>query len=231
MYKTVFIDLDDTLWDFSGNSKIAMKHVYQQFDFSRYYPDYETFFTLYHTRNSELWALFHHGRLTKDQLMHERIGFLLRRVGIDDSIGLVHEINESYFAALKQQSGLCPYALELLQYLTRKQYPLFILSNGFSEVQFAKMEQAGIRDFFSGIILSEEAGVNKPHPDIFRYALKKAGSFPEETVMIGDNYDADIQGAQAAGIDQIFYNPNQQEITAEPPTFTVFSLDEIPGIL
>lgn len=231
MYKTVFIDLDDTLWDFSGNSKIAMKHVYEQFGLSRYYPDYEDFFTLYHTRNNELWALFHHARLTKEQLMHERIGFFLRRVGLNDSPKLVNEINESYFSSLKRQSGLRPYALELLQYLTRKSYPLFILSNGFSEVQFAKMETAGISNFFSGVILSEEVGANKPHPDIFNYALKKTESRPNETIMIGDNYDADIIGAQTVGIDQIYYNPNHNEITSSKPTYTVSSLTEIPDIL
>lgn len=231
MYKTIFIDLDDTLWDFSGNSKIAMKHVYEQFGLSRYYPDYEDFFTLYHTRNNELWTLFHHGRLTKDQLMHERIGFFLRRMGLNDSPKLVNEINEFYFSSLKRQSGLQPYALELLQYLKKKSYPLFILSNGFSEVQFAKMETAGIRDFFSGVILSEEIGVNKPHPDIFYHALKKAGSLPNETIMIGDNYDADIIGAQSVGIDQIYYNTGHTEITGIIPTYTVFSLNEIPDIL
>lgn len=231
MYKTIFIDLDDTLWDFSGNSKIAMRHVYEHFNLSRYYPDYEVYFELYHIRNNELWTLYHHDRLTKEQLMHERIGFLLRRVGLNDTPAFVNEINKTYFSSLKNQSGLRPYAKELLQYLTGKSYPLYILSNGFSEVQFAKMSTAGISHFFSGVILSEEAGVNKPHPDIFHYALKKAGSSPEETVMIGDNYDADIIGAQAAGIDQIYYNPRRDAITADSPTYTVSSLNEIHNIL
>ncbi|MEI7677748.1 MAG: HAD-IA family hydrolase, partial [Bacteroidales bacterium] len=70
----------------------------------------------------------------------------------------------------------------------------------------------------------------KPDKRIFEHALQLNGANASETIMIGDSYEADILGAQNAGIDQIYFrysktNPNQRA------TFTVDSIREIIKIL
>ena len=93
-----------------------------------------------------------------------------------------------------------PHAKEILTYL-RPKYKMYILSNGFTELQSRKMQSAGIAHYFDGMILSEDIGVNKPNPAIFTHALQVAGSTAEESLMIGDNYEVDIEGAQRVGIE------------------------------
>jgi putative hydrolase of the HAD superfamily len=120
--------------------------------------------------------------------------------------------------------------MELLDYL-RPKYRLHILSNGFREVQYRKIENSGLTSYFHKIILSEDAGSNKPHPDMFTYALKSTNSRRDQTVMIGDSWDADIVGARNSRIDQIWFNPKGEPATDFQPTFTVGSLAEIREIL
>ena len=106
-------------------------------------------------------------------------------------------------------------------------------SNGFSEVQSRKLARVGMTDYFDGIILSEAAGVNKPSPLFFEYALKQTGLEAKDAIMIGDNYNTDIMGAMLSGIDQIYFNQKGKPLQASDsiPTYTVESLKEIENIL
>ena len=125
-----------------------------------------------------------------------------------------------------------PNAREVLEYLHPK-YRLYILSNGFVELQSRKMQSADIAHYFDGMVLSEDIGVNKPHPEIFMHALKVAGVAPEKALMIGDNREADVRGAQAVGIDQVYYNVSRTpwDEGAEPPTYTIDSLLQLKDIV
>ena len=126
---------------------------------------------------------------------------------------------------------LVPYAREALEYL-RPRYRLYVLSNGFTELQARKMQSAGIDHYFDGVVLSEDIGVNKPDPAIFEYALRVAGVSKAETLMIGDNFEVDIEGAQQVGIDQVFYNVGRLALgDKRPPTYTIESLLELTDIL
>ena len=119
--------------------------------------------------------------------------------------------------------------MELLNYLKPK-YHLHLITNGFQEVQHTKLSGSGLEPYFETLTVSEEVGVKKPNPEIFRYALRKAGATAEESLMIGDEMAVDIDGARAAGIDQVFYNPSGESVEGER-TFEVRSLKEIIGIL
>ena len=103
-------------------------------------------------------------------------------------------------------------------------------SNGFHEVQYKKLAACGLRDYFDTIILSEDAGVNKPSPLYFDYALKVSGANKETTLMIGDNLQSDIIGAHNAGLDTILFN-RWNDNPSSIPTHTVMTLREIIGIL
>ena len=231
-YRNIFIDLDDTIWDFTANSHVSLEIMYRDLDIARIYPDYDAFSSAYYAKNSELWALYHHGKIEKDFLIIERYAHLLRTIGYNDIDNrLAQRMNEYYLDTLALQTQLVPYAIELLDYLTRRDYNLYILSNGFIEVQHKKLQSAGIEDYFERMVLSDEIGINKPDRRLFDYALEVTHSQAADTLMIGDNYDADILGAMQAGWGQIYFDRNHRGITAQEPQHTVHSLKEVMDIL
>ncbi len=229
MYKNLFFDFDDTLWDTYANSRIAMESLFGGSILSSIYDSFDDWFTPYLEYNELLWEAYQHGKIEKDQLIIDRFLLPLKRKGVDD-IEVARELHRRYLDTVSEQRAIIPYSIELLEYL-RPKYKLYILSNGFIEVQYRKIENAGMLGFFDDIILSEHAGVNKPHPDIFTYALTRTASAKHESLMIGDNFDTDISGAYKVGMDQMFYNRKGQTNLSFSPTFEVFGLDEIPGIL
>ena len=228
-YESIFIDLDDTIWDFRTNSKVALHKVYDIHNLSQFYNTFEEYYSVYSEKNTELWNMYHHGRISKEDLMNERFRYPLQRLGVHDN-GLAKTLDKDYLSILSTQKNVVPGTWELLDYLSNK-YSLAILSNGFEEVQYKKMRSSGIDHYFQEVILSDKVGVNKPHPDIFKYALNKMDTKPDRALMIGDNYDADILGAAKCGIAQIYYNPLKKEITESKPTHQVESLVEIINIL
>ena len=231
-HRNIFIDLDDTIWDFTANSHVSLEIMYRDLDIARIYPDYDAFSSAYYAKNSELWALYHHGKIEKDFLIIERYAHLLRTIGYNDIDNrLAQRMNEYYLDTLALQTQLVPYAIELLDYLTRRGYNLYILSNGFIEVQHKKLQSAGIEDYFERMVLSDEIGINKPDRRLFDYALEVTHSKAADTLMIGDNYDADILGAMQAGWGQIYFDRNHRGITAQEPQHTVHSLKEVMDIL
>ena len=231
-HRNIFIDLDDTIWDFTANSHVSLEIMYRDLEIARIYPDYDAFSSAYYAKNSELWALYHHGKIEKDFLIIERYAHLLRTIGyIDIDNRLAQRMNEYYLDTLALQTQLVPYAIELLDYLTRRGYNLYILSNGFIEVQHKKLQSAGIEDYFERMVLSDEIGINKPDRRLFDYALEVTHSQAADTLMIGDNYDADILGAMQAGWGQIYFDRNHRGITAQEPQHTVHALREVMDIL
>lgn len=98
-----------------------------------------------------------------------------------------------------------PYAKEVLEYLF-PHYNMYILSNGFRELQLHKMRSAGVDHYFRKVILSEDIGVLKPWPEIFNFALSATQSDLCNSLMIGDSWEADITGAYGVGMSQVYYN-------------------------
>ena len=231
-YKTLFIDLDNTLYDFSGNSREAYIAVYNLLDYGRWFRSFEHYYEIYEEYNLRLWALYAEGKITKEHLNAERYSHPLRVVGAPDPEAIGAQFWDEAMKRLPLGSRLMPHAKEILTYL-RPKYKMYILSNGFTELQSRKMQSAGIAHYFDGMILSEDIGVNKPNPAIFTHALRVAESTAEESLMIGDNYEVDIEGAQRVGIDQVFYNISKKDLNPEhpQPTFTITSLLELKKIL
>lgn len=231
-YKTLFIDLDNTLYDFSGNSREAYIAVYNLLDYDRWFRSFEHYYEIYEEYNLRLWALYAEGKITKEHLNAERYSHPLRVVGAPDPEAIGAQFWNEAMKRLPLGSRLMPHAKEILTYL-RPKYKMYILSNGFTELQSRKMQSAGIAHYFDGMILSEDIGVNKPNPAIFTHALRVAESTAEESLMIGDNYEVDIEGAQRVGIDQVFYNISKKDLNPEHslPTFTITSLLELKEIL
>lgn len=227
-YKYIFLDLDDTIWDFHVNAKSTLNEIYDQRMLSKHFNNFEEYFGMYSKKNHELWDLYGKGEITKAELNRERFLYPMLQVGINDP-KLAVQIAIEYLEMLPSRTALVPHAKELLEYLYVK-YPLTIISNGFTEVQSRKIESCKIGPYFKHIVLSEEVKFLKPDKRIFEYALKLNNARSEETIMIGDSYQADIIGAQNAKIDQIYFNPNQTGIKPKC-THHIKSLEEVFSIL
>ena len=228
-YKNLFIDLDDTLYDFSAASREAFEETYSMLHYERYFDSFEHYMSIYTPYNLELWRIYGEGKITKDELNRRRFCHPLESVGVNDA-NLAARFCKEALGRIPNKGNLVPGAIELLEYL-RPNYRMFILSNGFVELQSRKMATAGIDKYFDDVILSEEIGINKPRPELFEYALKKTGSLLEESIMIGDMFDTDIKGAANIGMKNIFFNPKGEQGHTFAPTYEVTDLLHIKEIL
>lgn len=229
MYESLFIDLDDTLWDIHLNGKECLEEVYHDYGYSKYYPTFEDYYKVYMPSNNYLWGLYRQGVIKKEELIVERFLAPVREFGIDDP-EYAKNLSDDFLERTTRKTRLVDGTIELLEYL-KPRYKMHILSNGFREVQYKKIENSGLRKYFDKIILSEDANINKPHEGMFTYALKNTNSKRNKTIMIGDSWEADIVGAKNSRIDQIWFNPAHLNPDGFEPTFTVDSLLKIIEIL
>lgn len=229
MYKSLFIDLDDTLWDTYHNNKECLEELYGDYRFDRFYPSFEAFFAVYFPNNLRLWEEYRRGVIDKPTLIVERFLGVLRPFGLTDT-AFILRMNDDFLQRTTLKTRVVPGSFELLEYL-RPKYRMYILSNGFREVQEKKLRNAGLAPYFDRMILSEDAGINKPHKRIFDYALINTNSRRKNTLMIGDSWEADVAGAHGAGIAQLWFNPEGLPAQGFVPTFTVRLLEEIEKIL
>ncbi len=233
-YKDLFVDFDDTLYDTHGNSVIALRETFEAFHLERWFPDPQVFYDAYWWANIDLWSRYSRGEITRDYLIVERFRRPLSEGhGMEVSEALCLEMSDRFLDFCSSKSGVVEGAYELMDYLKQRGYRMHMTSNGFHEVQYKKLAACGLRDYFDTIILSEDAGVNKPSPLYFDYALKTAGADRETTLMIGDNYQTDILGALSADIDALLFNRwgiSQDDIST-PPTFIAGKLADIKQIL
>lgn len=233
-YKDLFIDFDDTLYDTRGNAVIALSETFEAFHLERYFAAPQTFYDAYWWANIDLWTRYSKGEITRDYLIVERFRRPLSEgKGIEVTEALCLEMSDRFLDFCASKPGVIDGAHELMDYLKQRGYRMHMTSNGFHEVQYKKLAACGMRDYFDTIILSENAGVNKPSPAFFDYALRQSGASRETTLMIGDNLQTDILGALNAGIDALLFNRWEVDVRESPqaPTFVVDHLRDIIGIL
>ena len=228
-YKHIFFDLDRTLWDFDAAAEVAFERIYEKYELKKLgIPSAHEFHEVYHPLNEQLWVLYRADQITKDELNRTRFLKPLEHYGIHDT-ALADHLSEDYVYWSPRIVRLVPGTIELLDYLKPK-YHLHLITNGFQEVQHTKLSGSGMEPYFETLTVSEEVGVKKPNPEIFLYALRKANATAQESIVIGDEMAVDIDGARAAGIDQVFFNPSGIEAEGER-TFEVKRLVEIMQIL
>jgi len=144
---------------------------------------------------------------------------------------LAKQMSERYLEILPTKKNLFADTFEILDYLKAKNYPMHLITNGFEKTQMAKLDNSGIRPYFTHIITSEAAGIMKPHVAIFEFAMQQTGATATSSIMIGDTLDADIEGGNRAGIDTVFFNPNHDPVDKIIPTFTIHNLSELRKLL
>lgn len=204
----VFFDLDHTLWDFDRNSRLAFKRVFHK---NKIGVDLDTFISVYEPVNFEYWKLFREEKVTKKALRHGRLSDSFKKLEMEFTLDVIETLSVSYIDELPHDNHLFDGAEDILRYLQKK-YNLHIITNGFEEVQHIKIKNSGIAPFFSTITTSEEVGVKKPNPLVFKRAMEKANAIANTSVMIGDTFEADILGAEAVGMQTIFYNYRLDEV-------------------
>lgn len=231
-YKAIFLDWDDTIGDWTNAEHLALRDIYTTYHLNHLYASFDDYLAAYKPYNLELWGKYGRGEITKNYLHFERF---YRPLLIQDEPELCgqrkdelsHRIGDEFLRLTNTYFRLMPDADRVVRYLASK-YPLTIVSNGFKEVQYYKFEHSGLSDCLTHTLVSEEIGINKPQPEIFRIALERNGVKTDEAIMIGDSYSSDIAGAKAAGIDQIWLHDGESTETA---TFIVPRLTDIMKIL
>lgn len=237
-YKDVFIDFDDTIYDTRHNSQVALEETFAYFHLEQYFSDPQVFYSAYWQANEMLWRRYSLGLVTKNHLREQRFRIPLNRglvegwLPFSPSTAFCLKVNDWFVMRASSQTGLLPGARQLIDYLRERGYGLHMCSNGFHEVQYRKLAACHLNGAFHNIILSEDAGVNKPDKRYFDYAFRITHAAPATTIMIGDNQLTDIYGAQTYEFDTIFFNPQQHPLSPDVhPTHEVSSLTEISTIL
>mgnify|MGYP002628301513 CR=1 FL=1 len=226
--KHLFFDLDRTLWDFETNSEAALKILFNELSLGDNIRSFRTFHTQYKKVNAELWFQYANGTVTKEDLRVKRFERTLLKFQVNDP-KLALRLGDGYVELSPYQTNLFPKTIETLTSL-KEDYQLHIITNGFKEVQFIKLKNSGLIDFFDVILCSEEVGKSKPSPDVFQYALRKANAQKKESLMIGDDYHADIIGAEKFGMQSILFDPLNKHGEGRHD-WKIKRLDEIPALI
>ena len=232
MYKDLFIDFDDTLYDTHGNAVIALRELFDHFGWATVFDDPQTFYDRYWETNIDLWTRYSKGEIERDYLIVERFRKPLSYGrGLEPTEDYCRQVSDVFLDYCATKPGTVDGAHELVDYLRRRGYRLHMCSNGFHEVQYRKMRASRLDTCFDTVVLSEDAGANKPAPAFFDYALRVTGADMPTTLMIGDNFQTDILGAQQAGLAVIYFNRYPEYPPPSPVDYEVTSLREIMDIL
>ena len=220
-FKHIFFDLDHTIWDFDKNSKFTFKKIFQLNNINL---DIDVFLEAYLPINTSYWKLYRANNISKQDLRFGRLKDTFKSIDLNISTKLIHKLSEDYIKFLSTFNFLIEDSLKVLEYLNKK-YTLHIITNGFQEVQNEKLLNSNIYHFFSTITNSEMVGVKKPNKKIFQVALDKANANKTNSIMIGDNLDADVIGALKFGMSSILFNFHKEDVPADIDS--IDKLDEL----
>lgn len=234
-YKALFFDLDNTLWDFERNSLFALRETFKLYQLNFEANKFDQVHSVYNRHNDLLWDLYRKQEISKNELTRKRFHDTFNELeitGIDPG-----EFNTTYLDEMPKQTYLIEGSVEILEYLFIR-YNLYIITNGFKEVQYKKLENAGLTHFFKKVFISEEIKAPKPNPEFFEYAIKSANARKKESLIIGDDWEVDIVGASNFGIDQVHYSKGYENVIVDEgklknktKTFKISRLNELSSFL
>ncbi|RAW00645.1 YjjG family noncanonical pyrimidine nucleotidase [Pseudochryseolinea flava] len=228
-YKSIFFDLDHTLWDYETNAKITLQELYLQYELlAKGVHEFNAFHKKFQEVNAALWYHFDRGAITSEVIRRERFKQILEAFDAHEE-KLCEDLSHDYLNTCPLKGNLMPHAHETLAYLSQR-YSLTIITNGFEEIQQRKLTAGNLHQYFNHIITSQTAGHRKPAREIFDFALTLNKVSANEAMMVGDNLVTDIGGARNAQIDGVFYNPEKLS-HEERPFREITSLSELLQIL
>ena len=219
----IFFDLDDTIWNFSANSAISLRKLYEISPILRkLFKSVEEFIDIYHVNNALMWDYYSKGMVTTAQLKLERWRRTLATRQFEVLTAVCEELERNYLDILAEGKEMIPGVREMLERLSKK-YMLAILSNGFSKTQYKKLSFSGLDKYITRTIVSEEIGINKPNPELFQYAVNETGA-QSPLLMVGDHGETDVYGAMKAGWFAIWVNPEDKPF---PISKEIMERDEV----
>ena len=208
----LFFDLDRTLWDFDRNSREALQEIFEELAQS-HLPEHRTtadFIAVYEVENEKCWAAYRAGELTQQELRPLRFQRAMEGLGVDSFEGMgriAEEMGEAYVRRAPYRTALIDGALNVCNELKSRGHRMYVLTNGFDEVQHIKMENSGLNPYFEAVFTSDALGYKKPRVEAFHRSLALAGSDVNRAIMIGDDLECDVHGARLAGWRQVHYDP------------------------
>ena len=213
MLRAILFDLDDTLFDHSFGAREALAGVHRSHECFATIP-FEDFARAHAEHLEALHQEVLAGRTHIDAARIERFRRLFRGAGVagDEAAAAAAVYREAYVRARRAVQG----AHALLAAL-RTHAPIVVVSNNLLAEQRDKVEHCGLSPHIDSLVVSEEVGVAKPDPHIFRIALDRVGARPDEAVMVGDSWAADVAGALAAGIVPVWFNPLGRPLPVTSP--------------
>ena len=225
--KNIFFDLDHTLWDFDKNSDLTFFKILQKNNIK---IDVNKFLFEYHPINRKYWDMYRENRVSKSDLRFFRLSDTFNKLNykVDDDI--INKLAIDYIEHLSDFNNLIPDTFLVLEELKLK-YNMHIITNGFKEVQRRKLEKSKLIHYFKTVTISEDVGVKKPDKLIFEHAIFSAKAKIENSIMIGDNYHADILGASALGMRAIYFNFHKTDEQRRENVIVIENLKEILKIL
>ena len=227
-YKLLLFDLDHTLWDFETNARDAIYDIFTELKLNEKISDFDLFYKTYEEHNHRLWAEYEAGNLKKEQLRTLRFHLTLKDFGINNS-DMANYFGETYLTLSPKKTALFADVKETLDYLQPK-YEMAIITNGFPEVQHIKIASCGLDNYFKRLFISEQIGYPKPRPEIFHAAVTAFNMKKKSCLMIGDNWDSDIEGAKNYGIDQVYFNPKKNAVEGKS-TYEIATIKELLSFL
>ena len=223
VFATLFMDADDTIFDFGAAQKAALFAACNQVNISLTDDEYN----LYDAINISHWKKLERGETTKERLVYERFEEFFIKTGKNAD---VYQMEEAYQNLLGEQAFWWKGAREGVEKLSRK-YDIFILTNGHAATQFNRVKKSGLGKFVKDVFVSEAVGYNKPDKAYYDYCFKKSGADKEKTLCIGDSLTSDIQGGINAGMKTMWCNFSFAPTPPTPIDFIVYSWDDILSIL
>jgi len=223
----IFFDLDHTLWDFDKNSDLTFFKILKKNNLN---IDVSNFLNSYHPINRKYWELYRENKVSKADLRYYRLSDTFKKLNYDINDGLINQLATDYIEHLSDFNHLIPDTIIVLNSL-KSNYRMHIITNGFKEVQKRKLEKSKLIQYFDSVTISEDVGVKKPHKLIFDHALTVANANVESSIMVGDNFNADILGALGVGMKAIYYDFHKTNEQERENVVIVKSLKEIIPIL
>lgn len=200
MFRTIFLDLDDTLLDFGAAERVAVSKTFRQLGLT---PT-EALLRRYSEINVAQWERFERGEISRDEVLVRRFELLFRELNLTFDAASTEDVYRGYLAV---GHYFIEGAQALLDYLSPR-YELYLASNGVAATQYSRLESAGIGHYFREIFISETTGHHKPERAYFDYCFARIPDFsPERALIIGDSLTCDIRGGRNAGIATCWFNP------------------------
>ncbi len=202
--KWVFLDLDNTLWDFDANAREALKELYHRHHLNLHCDWHvDAFINLYQDVNAAYWKRYEKGEVDKETLRTARFYDTFNEMGIPVALQPAN-VWQEYLEICPVMTILMPGAMDALKRISKK-YKVAILTNGFEKTQELKLHSNGLTPMIDLLISSEQLGIAKPNLAFFETALSKAGVGANEVIYIGDNWQTDVIGGMGSEIVTFWY--------------------------